>query len=92
MSLSRIQHIVVGHLDSLEPGLGPATDLIIVEELCRGTPVAAIAKRIKCHGSYVVERWYQFMFPAITTDRGALTIDGRRDLTAAARARAGVPA
>jgi len=88
MSLSQIQKVVFGHLDSLEPWRGPAADLVVIEELCRGTPITDIAKRLKCRGEDVVFRWHLFMFPAITTDRGALTINGRRDLIAAARARA----
>ena len=85
--LTSIQRMVVGHLDSLEPAFGPKADVTIVEELCRGTSIAAIAKQIGCTADDVVSRWQQILFPAITTDHGALTIDGRRDLIIAVRAR-----
>ncbi|MDS9467334.1 hypothetical protein RGQ15_07070 [Paracoccus sp. MBLB3053] len=87
--LSSVQRLVLRHLDSLEEGFGPAADLVIVEELCRGVPVEAIAKRIGSSSHDVVARWYQMLFPAITTEMGVLTIDGRRDLLVAVRRRAG---
>ena len=87
-NLTSIQRMVVGHLDSLEPAFGPKADLVIVEGLCRGTPIAVIAKVIGCTAAEVTDRWFQMLFPAITTDRGALTLDGREDLIIAVQARA----
>lgn len=85
--LTGAQRDIMRHLDSLDDNFAPEDDLAIIEGLGKGVSVKALAADMDCSVDLVTDRWRAMMAPDITDRHGRITIDGRRDLLAAAKAR-----
>lgn len=85
--LTSSQRGLVLHLDSLDDNFSPEDDLAIIEGLAKGMTARALAADMDCSAVLVGERWRAMLQDSIADRHGRITIDGRRDLLAAARAR-----
>lgn len=86
--LTMRQQQLVRHIAGLSNDFTPADDLFLVRELATGTPGNIIADQLGCDLKAAARRFRALQIDDIVNHKGALTIDGQRDLLVAVKYRA----